>query len=138
MSNVTQLILDVGGYNVQMPETRKGAYYPRKEEDSVLIKMISTRLVKEWRGTSWRISYQYGYFSEEDKNRVIAACEKGRRQPIVCGFLPQESTGELTYSKFFVESFQRPKFMWSRASEDKAVPLWGDFSVELVEVRSHA
>lgn len=134
---MTQLILDVTEYNVQLPETRKQAYYPRREDLGVEVTMISGRLTKEVRGTVWRISYQYGYFDDEMKNKVIAACEKGRKQPITCSFLPQESGEELTTSDFFVTSFSRPKFMWSREENGLPIPVWGDFSVELREVSPH-
>lgn len=134
---MTQLILDVNEHNVQLPETHKQAYYPRTEDLGVEVSMISGRLTKEVRGTVWRISYQYGYFDDEMKNKVIAACEKGRKQPIACAFLPQESKEELTVSNFFVTSFNRPKFMWSREGNEVPVPVWGDFSVELREVAPH-
>ena len=134
---MTQLILDVNEHNVQLPETRKQAYYPRTEDLGVEVTMVSGRLTKEVRGTVWRISYQYGYFSDEMKNKVISACEKGRKQPITCAFLPQESKEELTVSDFFVTSFSRPKFMWSREGNETPIPVWGDFSVELREVSPH-
>lgn len=126
---MTQLIID----SVQLPESQKGGYTVTKEPLSRNVEMISGRMVRELRGNIWQISYQYGYFSDELKNQVLAACEKGKMQPITCGFLPQESAEELSYSDFFVTSVTRPKFMWS--SNDK--PMWGDFAVELREVRPH-
>lgn len=126
---MTQLILD----GIALPESVKGGYAAVKEPLSRNVEMVSGRMVREMRGNVWRISYQYGYFSDELKNQILAACERGKKQPITCGFLPQESPGELTYSEFFVTSVTRPKFMWSANSK----PMWGDFSVELREVRPH-
>ena len=135
---MTQLILDTTGYNVQLPETHKGGYNANTEELSVEVTMVLGNIVKEIRGSVWRVSYQYGYFDDEMKNAFIAACEKGRKQPITCGFLEQGSGGVLTYANFFVTSFQRPKFMWSKVQEDgTSYPLWGDFYVELREVEPH-
>ena len=126
---MTQLILD----GITLPESVKGGYAAVKEPLSKNVEMVSGRMVREMRGNVWRISYQYGYFSDELKNQILAACERGKSQPITCGFLPQESAGELTYSEFFVISVTRPKFMWSTNGK----PMWGDFSVELREVRPH-
>ena len=116
-----------------MPESVKGGYKVAKEPLSRNVEMISGRMVRELRGNVWHSTYQFGYFAEGLKNEVLAACEKGKREPIVCGFLPQESSGELTYSDFYVISVTRPTFMWSREGK----PLWGDFVVELREVRPH-
>ena len=136
---MTQLILDTGGYNITLPESQKGGYTVSREDLSEPVEMVTGRVVRELRGSVWVIAYQFGFFDDETKNAVIAACEKGRSQPINCGFLPQESTEALTYSDFFVTSFTRPKFMWSRQKTSGGasvpVPIWGDFSVELREVR---
>lgn len=129
---MTQLILDMGGVAIALPESQKGGYRAWEEDLSVQIVMISGRMVTEIRGTVWRIDYQYGFFNDTDRTRVISACRKGRREPIICSFLPPEG-GEMVTSNFWVTSFSEPKFMWST---DKK-PLWGDFSVELREVRSH-
>lgn len=136
---MTQLILDTGGAAVQLPESQKGGYTAQKTTMGVDVEMISGRIVREVRGSAWVLSYQYGYFDTETKNKVITACEKGRKQAITCGFLPQGSDdGALTYSNFFVTSFTRPKFMWSRPvfidGVENSVPMWADFSVELREV----
>jgi len=73
--------------------------------------------------------------------RVIAACEKGMQQSISCSVLTHENS-ELVTSNFIVTSFERPKFMWSRivteSGEEKTVPMWADFSVNLREVKPHA
>lgn len=136
---MTQLILDTDGLNVVLPESRKGGYLPDLVPLSVDVEMISGRLVRELRGDVWRIDYQYGYFADELKDRVIAACRKGRRQPIVCGFLSPDSAGELQYSRFLVTAFTHPKFFWSRPGPDGApVPMWGDFSLTLREVKPSA
>ena len=129
---MNQLILDTGGYAVLLPESRKGGYTAYEETLSVDLTMIPGNMVKEVRGSVWHVNYQYGFFSDEMKNRVIAACRKGRTEPILCSFLPPEQT-ELVSAEFFVTAFTAPKFMWSREGK----PLWADFSVELREVEPH-
>lgn len=136
---MTQLILDTGGYNIALPESMKQGYEAYLEDMSTELVMVTGRMVSELRGSVWRVKYQYGYFNDETKNNVIAACQKGRRQPIVCRFLPPTSAGPLSTSRFLVVSFQYPKFMWSRMQNNgtdqvSAVPVWGDFSMELREV----
>lgn len=138
--NVTQLILDTNGYNIILPESKKGAYTAARQALSVEVEMVTGRMVRELRGNVWVITYQYGFFDDETKNKVIAACEKGKTQAITCGFLPPESTEALSYSDFLVTSFTYPKFMWSRQSigidgEFVPVPLWADFSLKLREVK---
>lgn len=122
---MTQLIID----GVQLPESRNGGYVIQKEQLGTDVVMISGRIVRESRGSVWRIKYQYGYFKPDQMNEVIAACEKGRKEPILCGYLPQDSTGALSYGNFVVTKFNRPRFFWSRQGN----PMWGDFSVELRE-----
>lgn len=138
MSEIKQLILDVSESSIELPESRKGGYTVYREELSQQVQMVSGRLVKEVRGTVWRISYQYGYLDDTTARNVIAVCEKGRKSPIVCSFLPQDSD-DMETSSFFVVGFTRPKFMWSRMvtenGEETAVPMWADFSVELREVK---
>ena len=126
---MTQLVID----GISLPESRKGGYRVDSQPLSRDVEMVSGRMVRELRGNVWVISYQYGYFDDETKSRVLAACEKGKNQPVYCGFLPQESSGDLDYSYFFVTNLVRPKFMWSRDGK----PLWGDFSVELREEKPH-
>lgn len=130
-----QLILDTAGYAVAMPESRKGGYTASLTPLSEDVEMISGRLVRELRGNVWTVNYQYGYFSDEMKRLVIAACEKGGREPIVCDFLKPDSGGVLSTSTFWVTKFKYPKFMWGRNDKDGPVPLWGDFSLALREVR---
>lgn len=130
---MTQLILDTTGYNVQLPESQKGGYTADEQPLSRSIEMISGRTVKEVRGNVWVISYQFGYFDDELKNSVLSALKRGEKEPITCGFLPQESSEELSYSEFFVTSYTRPKFMWSNNGK----PLWGDYIIELREVKPH-
>ena len=136
-----QLILDVGGYAIAMPESKNGGYTIKEETLSESIQMISGRTVREYRGKVWVASYQYGYFNDADMKRAVAACEKGMKQSITCCVLTHESS-ELVTSKFIVTSFERPKFMWSRiiteSGEEKSVPMWADFSVSLREVKPHA
>ena len=134
---MTQLILDIGGDNLILPESRNGGYSVQFTPLSEDVEMVTGRLVRELRGNVWVLGYQYGYFKTEMKNRVIAACEKGRRTPIRCAFLPPDSDGELSQSLFWVTSFTYPKFMWGTrliGSGETTVPLWGDFSLTLREV----
>ena len=132
-----QLILDVGGYAVALPESQKNGFSVREETLHQQIEMISGRMVREYRGKVWVLSYQYGYFSDADVNRVVAACEKGMQESILCSFITHESY-ELRTTLFLVTSFVRPRFMWSRTEAGETIPLWGDFSVELREVKPHA
>lgn len=136
-----QIILDVGGDNVSLPESKNGGYTIKEETLSESLQMISGRTVREYRGKVWVASYQYGYFNDADMKRVVAACEKGMKQSITCCVLTHESS-ELVTSKFIVTSFERPKFMWSRivteSGEENPVPMWADFSVRLREVKPHA
>lgn len=134
---MTQLILDAAESAVTLPESKKGGYRAWEDSLSQDVTMVSGRLVREIRGNIWRVSYQYGFFDDELKKKVIAACEKGRGQPIQCGFLTPDSNGVLTHSMFFVTSITYPKFMWSRNAEGGPVALWADFSVELREVTPH-
>lgn len=130
---MTQLILDMDGVAIALPESKKGGYTAYEEDLSVQLQMIAGNMVTELGGLVWRVNYQYGWFNDSDKARVITACRKGRREPILCSFLRPEGGGSIT-SSFFVTSFTEPKFMWSREGN----PLWGDFSVSLREVRPHA
>ena len=136
-----QLILDVGGESLSLPESKNGGYTVKEETLSESISMISGRTVREYRGKVWVITHQYGYLNESDMNKFISACEKGMKQSITCSFLVHGSS-ELKTSKFIVTTYNRPKFMWSRTvtedGEAKTVPMWADFSVNLLEVRPHA
>lgn len=132
---MNQLILDITGYGVILPESQKGGYTAQFTPLSEDVEMITGRLVRELRGNVWVLNYQYGYFSDEMKKRVIAACEKGKREPITCAFLKPDSSGTLSQSRFWVMSFNYPKFFWSRDNNGTSVPLWGDFSLTLREVK---
>lgn len=127
-----QLILDTGGYAILLPESQKGGYTAYEEPLSVDLTMIPGNMVRELRGTVWRVNYQYGFFGDAERDNLIAVCKKGKREPILCSFLPPNGVEMLT-SEFFVTSFAPPKFMWSREGK----PLWADFSLELREVRPH-
>lgn len=118
---------------IALPESQKGGYIAYEEDLSVQIPMIAGNLVCELAGVVWRISYQYGWFNDADRQRVLSACRHGKREPILCTFLPPDGEETIT-SRFFVTSFRDPKFMWSAEGH----PVWGDFSVELREVRPHA
>lgn len=136
---MTQLILDVNGTPVTLPESIKDGYHAMKEPGFVSVEMVTRRTVLEERGDIWIIRYQYGYFDEQTKNSVISACEKGWKNPINCGFLPPDSTGALLYRDFYVTSFSYPKFMWSRSVQNEngdfvPVPMYADFALELREV----
>lgn len=134
---MTQLILD----GIVLPESIKDTYKVWREMLSTEVQMISGRVVRENRGFVWCIEYQHGYFDNETRNLLIASCEKGKAQPITCGFMTQEGGEILTYSDFFVTEFSRPKFFWSRQIQSGNVyvpePMWADFSVQLREVNPH-
>ena len=83
---MTQLILDTAGYNIVLPESLKNGYRVNLQPLSVDVEMVTGRMVRELRGNVWVISYQYGYFDDTTKNNLIAACKKGRMQPVTCGF----------------------------------------------------
>lgn len=134
---MVQLILDTDGTNIELPESKKGGYTAKLTTLAEYIEMISGRMVAELRGNVWEISYQYGYFTDEMKNKVISAVKKGQITPIQCGFLPPDSVAALTYSRFFVKEFTYPKFMWSRNDGGEPIPVWGDFSLTLREVEPH-
>lgn len=137
--SMTPLILDVSGAGVMLPESRKGGYKAELTPLYVDVEMISGRLTREKRGSVWVVSYQYDYFDEEMKRKVVAACRKGQGEAIVCGFLEPTSGGELTYRRFLVTSFQSPKFMWAkRGKNENFTPLWGGFAVKLREVKPNA
>lgn len=131
---MTQLILDTTGNAVILPESQKGGYNAQFTPLSEDVEMVTGRLVRELRGNVWVLSYQYGYFTDEMKNQVISACEKGKRTPITCDFLSPDSDNALSRSLFWVTSFNYPKFFWSRDNNGKTIPLWGDFSLTLREV----
>jgi hypothetical protein len=133
---MTQLILDTMGNNIVLPESQKGGYQCYRDDLGDEVEMITGRVVREIRGTVWRVSYQYGYFDESTRIKLMESCEKGRKTPITCSFLHQESTDlTLKSSNFYVESFTRPKFMWSTNEEGDITPMWADFSIELREVQ---
>lgn len=131
---MTQLILDTAGDAVVLPECQEQQYTASLVPLSEDVEMVTGRLVRELRGNVWQITYQYGYFRDEMKKRVIAACRKGLGTPIRCSFLPPESDGELLSSIFWVMTFNEPKFFWSRYVNGTPVPMWGDFSLTLREV----
>lgn len=136
---VTQLILDINGSPVSLPESKKGGYIAEKRPLSVDVEMVTGRMVRELRGSVWVVTYQYGYFTDIEKNNVIAACQKGQRGSIRCAFLQPTSSGALSYSDFLVTSFSYPKFMWSKKTSategTEFIPMWGDFSLEMREVQ---
>lgn len=137
---MTQLVLDVNGVALSLPESKKGGYSVHAEPLMENVDMISGRRTREVRGKVWVVSHQNGYLNDADMAKFIEACEKGLVQPIICGFLVQGES-ELKTSYFLVSSYSRPKFMWGRivteSGEEKTVPLWGDYYVSLREVKPH-
>ena len=130
---MTQLILDVGGVALTLPESKKGRYSCTLKYQSQDLTMASGRLVREVSGEYYEIKYQYGYLTAEEKGRFLTACETGWRQPIACSFLPPGGD-TLQTASFLVTSFTFPKFMWS----SDGVPMYGDYEVTLREVYPHA
>ena len=66
-----QLILDVGGESISLPESKNGGYTVKEETLSESIQMISGRTVREYRGKVWVITHQYGYLSKSDMKNFI-------------------------------------------------------------------
>lgn len=135
IARMTQLILDSRGNPVVLPEASRERYSAALAPLSEDVEMISGRLVRELRGNVWQIAYEYNYFKQAMKDRVIAVCRKGMREPIWCDFLPPESGGELMSSRFWVMDFEEPKFYWSRDVRGTPTPFWGGFSLTLREVK---
>lgn len=132
---MTQLTLDAPDIALALPESRKGGYSCTTKPLFTDVEMASGRLTRELRGYIYTLSYQYGYLDDEGREKFIAACEKGWREPIECIFLTQSN--EEMSSFFLVTDFTFPKFMWSRTASGETVPLWGDFRVTLREVDPH-
>lgn len=55
-----QLILDVGGVGLAMPESQKGGYDIQTSPFMEEVQMISGRLTREYRGEVWTFSHRYG------------------------------------------------------------------------------
>lgn len=131
-----QLIVD----GMELPESKKGGYKVAVEDLSIDFTMISGRLVRELRGSVYVVNYQYGFFNDDDKNRLLAILNRGKSQPISCHFLLPDSN-ELTHADCIVTAIKLPVFRWSRVvgddGEDVVKPVWADFSFELREVVPH-
>ena len=138
---MTQLILDVGGESLVMPESQKNGYIVHEEPLVQSIDMISGRRIREYRGMVWTVTYQYGYLSDDDRIKFLNICRKGTTSTIDCNILIP-TTDEMVTSTFMVTSYREPKFAWGRIimedGQAKTVPLWGDYSIELREVKPHA
>lgn len=134
---MTQIIFDMENVAMALPESQKDGYHIARVPLSVDVQMISGRMVREVRGFVYEVSYQYGYFNEEDKNKLIESCERGAVSPIRCAVLAPNNVDLIT-SNFFVTGFTYPKFFWSRKvnadGTETDVPMWGDFSFTLREV----
>ena len=76
---MNQLILDTGGYAILLPESQKGGYTAYEEPLSVDLVMLPGNMVRELRGTVWRVNYQYGYFTDEEKNNLQSELERQRK-----------------------------------------------------------
>lgn len=129
---MTQLVLDIEGEYIELPESEKN--YAVNEE--VLYSdqpMIGGRLTREIRGSVWNISYQYGYFTETDRETLLRVLKKGVRQPISCAFVRPDDSAELEISDFFVTSISWPRYVFSR----NGIPVWLDISFSLREVNPH-
>lgn len=138
---MTQLILDIGGESLVMPESQKNGYIVHEEPLVQSIDMISGRRIREYRGMVWSVTYQYGYLSDADRIKFLNICRKGTTSTIDCNILIP-ATDEMVTSTFMVTNYREPKFAWGRIimedGQAKTVPLWGDYSIELREVKPHA
>lgn len=74
---MNQLVLDTTGTPVTLPESQKGGYIAELKPLSVDVEMVTGRIVRELRGNVWVLRYQYGYFTDQMRNSVLSACEKG-------------------------------------------------------------
>lgn len=135
---MTQLILDVGGINLTLPESIRGGYSVHNTPLSTDVEMASGRITRELRGHVWEITYSYGYLTDDQKDKFISACENGWGQAIQCAFLTP-SGAMLETGSFLVTEFTYPKFMWSRLKQagDDPIPMWGEYSIALREVSPH-
>lgn len=132
-----QLVIDVGGFGLRLPESRKGGYTAYEDDLAVQLEMIPGNIVSELRGVVWRIEYQYGVFWEDgEKDRFIEVCRKGKREPIICTFLPP-SGEEMITSTFFVEDYTYPKFYWTTDYNGSPKPMWANYYIKLREVDPH-
>lgn len=129
---MTQIILDTENANIELPESRKNGYSVTRTPLYSDVEMISGRITREFRGFVYETSYQYGYFTDEQKNLILATVEKGIRTPITCGILLQDNT--MIFSDFLVTNIQKPKFMWGQSKDGSVSPLWMDFSFTMREV----
>lgn len=138
---MTQLILDVGGESLTLPESQKNGYTVHENPLMQSIDMISGRRIREFRGMVWEVTYQYGYLSDGDRVKFLNICRKGTTSTIDCSILIP-NTNEIVTSTFMVTSYTEPKFAWGRIvmedGQEKTVPLWGDYYIELREVSPHA
>jgi len=131
---MTQLILDLSGENLTLPESQRGGYSCENTPLKRDLEMASGRLVRELYGHVYTVKYQYGFLTEAQRDSFISACEKGWRQAISCSVLYGT---QIITSDFLVTAFTFPKFMWSRTENGETVPMYGDFHVELREVMPH-
>lgn len=138
---MTQLILDIGGESLIMPESQKNGYTVHETPLMQSIDMISGRRIREFRGMVWEVTYQYGYLSDENRIKFLNICRKGTISTIDCNILIP-TTDEMVTSTFMVTNYREPTFAWGRTitedGKEKTVPLWGDYSIELREVSPHA
>ena len=130
---MTQLVLGEDVYALTLPEARQGNYTCENVMLSTDIEMASGRMVREYRGRVYRITYQYTYLKTAHKERLIQLCEQGQTEPINVMFLvPGDDT--LREGSFLVTEFQAPQFIWGRPSGEA---LWGNYKVVLREVEPH-
>lgn len=131
--SMTQLILGEGTDTLTLPEARQGNYTCENVLLGTDIEMASGRMVREYRGRYWRITYQYTYLSTAHKELLMELCQAGQSEPMSATFLVPDSD-ELETSTFLVTEFQAPQFIWGRPNGEA---LWGNYKVVLREVDPH-
>lgn len=130
---MTQLILGNEASTLTLPEARNGNYICENVLLGTDIEMASGRMVREYRGRYWQITYQYTYLRTAHKELLMELCQAGQTEPIPARFLIPD-TDEMVSSTFLVTEFQAPQFIWGRTDEEA---LWGNYKVVLREVEPH-
>lgn len=130
---MTQLILGSDENTLTMPEARKGNYICENVMLGTDIEMASGRVVREYRGRYYRLTYQYTYLRTATKEILIPLCEAGQEEPMQATFL-DPTDNELKSGIFLVTEFKAPEFIWGRSDTDA---IWGNYKIVLREVDPH-
>ena len=121
-----------GGADIVLPEAEKGKFSCWPDLLSETVEMISGRMVREIRGTVWRVSADYSdyCFTQTFWSGLSATLRSG--QPFTATVLPDDAATAVS-SSFLVESLTPPSFQFGR----DGVPYWSGLQLSLREVRPH-